>query len=91
MWCAVNRVTPKGRVLGEAEKISPREALRAATIGAAYQLHLDHEIGSIEAGKRADFAVLEEDPLEVEPIRIRDIGVWGTVLGGRKFPRAVAL
>ena len=88
MWCAVNRVTPSGRVLGEAEKISAYEALRAVTISAAYQLHMDHEIGSLEAGKRADFAILEDDPLSVEPMQIRDIGVWGTVLGGIKYPGA---
>ena len=82
MWCAVNRLTPKGRVLGEAEKISAADALEAVTIGAAYQLHMDHEIGSLEAGKRADFAILEESPLDVAPIRIRDIRVWGTVVGG---------
>ena len=86
MWCAVNRITPKGRILGETEKISAYEALRAATISAAYQLHLDHEIGSLEAGKRADFAILEEDPLTVDPMTIRDIGVWGTMLGGVAYP-----
>ncbi len=88
MWCAVNRMTPSGRVLGEAEKISPAQALQAVTIDAAYQLHLDHEIGSLEAGKKADFAVLDEDPLSVEPLHIKDIGVWGTVLSGRKFKAA---
>ncbi|MEM7019959.1 MAG: amidohydrolase, partial [Pseudomonadota bacterium] len=90
MWCAVNRVTPSGRVLGEVEKISPYEALRAVTISAAYQLHLDDEIGSLEAGKKADFAALEENPLDVDPMKIRDIKVWGTVLVGRKQPAAVA-
>jgi predicted amidohydrolase YtcJ len=88
MWCAVNRVTPKGRVLGETEKISAYEALFAATIGGAYQLHMDHEVGSLEAGKRADFAVLSESPLDVEPMAIRDIEVWGTVVGGRPFKAA---
>lgn len=88
MWCAVNRVTPSGRVLGETEKISAYEALRAVTISAAYQLHMDDEIGSLEAGKRADFAILEEDPLSVPPMQLRDIGVWGTVLGGIKYPAA---
>ncbi len=83
MWCAVNRVTPSGRVLGEAEKISPFEALRAVTISAAYQMHMDDEIGSLEAGKKADLAILEEDPLTVEPMHIRDIKVWGTMLTGR--------
>jgi len=82
MWCAVNRLTPSGRVLGEAEKITPEQALHAATIGAAYTLHMDDEIGSIEAGKRADFAILEDNPLTVDPMAIRDIKVWGTVLSG---------
>lgn len=88
MWCAINRVTPSGRVLGAAEKISPAEALKAVTIDAAYQMHLDHEIGSLEAGKRADMTILDQDPLEVDPMAIRDIGVWGTVLGDVKHPAA---
>ena len=88
MWCAVNRVTPSGRVLGEVEKISAYEALRAVTISAAYQLHLDDEIGSLEAGKKADFAILEEDPLTIEPMKIRDVKVWGTLLAGQKHRAA---
>ena len=85
MWCAVNRMTPSGRVLGETEKISAEQALRAVTISAAYQMHMDAEIGSLEPGKRADFAILADDPLTVEPLEIRDIEVWGTVLGGVKY------
>jgi len=88
MWCAVNRLTPSGRILGEIEKISPYEALKAVTISGAYQLHLDDEIGSLEAGKKADFAVLQEDPLSIDPMHIRDIEVWGTVLAGTKHPAA---
>jgi hypothetical protein len=71
-------------VLGEHEKISAYDALWAVTQGAAYQLHLDHLMGSIECGKYADFAVLAESPLDVDPLHIRDIEVWGTVLGGVK-------
>lgn len=85
-WCAVNRRTASGRVLGENECIGVAEALRAITLGAAYTLKLDGEIGSIEAGKRADFAVLEEDPLLVSPSALKDVPIWGTVLGGRIFP-----
>ena len=84
-WCAVHRVTPQGRVLGEAERISVAQALHAITLGAAWTLKLDHEIGSIECGKRADFCVLAEDPLTIDPMRLKDIAVWGTVLSGQVF------
>lgn len=86
MWGAVNRVTATGRTLGEYEKIPAYAALKAATIDAAYQIHMDHKIGSIETGKYADFAVLDESPLDVDPMTIKDIPVWGTVMGGKKFP-----
>ncbi len=84
-WCAVNRLTPSGRVQGEGEKISVEAALHAITLGAAYTLHMDDEIGSIEIGKRADFAVLEDDPSEVAPADLKDVPVFGTVQGGRIF------
>ncbi len=84
-WCAVNRTTPKGRVLGELERISVMQALHAITLGAAWSLKLDHEVGSIECGKRADFCVLDNDPLGVDPMALKDVGVWGTVLAGRIF------
>ena len=65
-WCAINRVTAAGRVLGDAERISVHDALHAITLGAAYTLKLDGEIGSIETGKCADFTILDDDPLSVE-------------------------
>ncbi len=84
-WCAVNRLTASGRVLGAAERITVAEALRAITIGAAASLKLDGEIGSIECGKWADFCVLEDDPSTVEPAALKDVRVWGTVQQGRVF------
>ncbi|MBX3501238.1 MAG: amidohydrolase [Alphaproteobacteria bacterium] len=84
-WCAVNRLTASGRVLGARERIAVTDALRAVTLGAAWTLRLDEEIGSIETGKRADFAVLNDDPLSVPPEALKDVGVWGTVLGGKVF------
>ncbi|MGB0927322.1 MAG: amidohydrolase [Pikeienuella sp.] len=87
-WCAVNRITASGRVQGEGEKIGVDDALRAITLGAAYTLHMDGEVGSIEVGKKADFAVLEEDPTAVAPDALKDIPVWGTVQGGRVFAAA---
>jgi hypothetical protein len=82
-WCAVNRVTSSGRVLGPGERISTFDALKLVTLGAAWLFHLDHEIGSIQVGKRADFAVLGEDPLAVDPMGLKDVPVLGTVLGGQ--------
>ena len=85
-WCVVNRRTSSGRVLGPAERISVADALYAVTIGAAFTLKLDTELGSIESGKRADFAILEDDPPAVDPARLDKVPVWGTVVGGRIFP-----
>ena len=85
-WCAVNRLTPRGRVLGENQRIPVEAALRAVTLGAAFTLKLDGEIGSIETGKKADFAVLGKNPFEVPPLELKDIPVLGTIMGGHHFP-----
>lgn len=87
-WCAMNRRTASGRVLGDAEKITLDQALHAITLGAAHTLRLDGELGSVEAGKRADFAVLEDDPQEMGTSGLKDTRVWGTVLGGSVFAAA---
>ena len=89
-WGAVNRKTASGRTLGTSECIGVADALRTITLGAAYTLRLDGEIGSIEAGKRADFAVLEDDPREIAPANLKDVRIWGTVQGGRVFAAAEA-
>ncbi len=86
-WCAVNRLTSSGRCLGERERISVAEALHAITLGAAYTLRMDADIGSIEVGKFADFCVLEDDPTAVAPEALKDVRVAGTVLGGRVMAR----
>ncbi|NDC73924.1 amidohydrolase [bacterium] len=85
-WCAVNRLTHAGRVLGEHQRVSVADALHAITLGAARTLKLDDEIGSIEVGKKADLRVLEQDPFEVAPQNLKDVPVWGTMVGGRLFP-----
>jgi predicted amidohydrolase YtcJ len=81
-WCAVTRQTMSGRVLGAEQCISVEEALHAITLGAAYTLKLDHDIGSIEAGKIADFAILAQDPTEGDGSALKDIDVKGTVSSG---------
>lgn len=60
------------------------EALRAVTIGAAHSWRLEHELlGSITPGKAATFTVLAEDPYQVDPARLADIPILGTVYEGR--------
>ncbi len=82
-WCAVNRRAESGVTLGgDAEKISLEEALYAITMGAAYSLKMDTEIGSLEVGKRADMAILAEDPIEVGGEKLKDISVIGTIVDG---------
>jgi predicted amidohydrolase YtcJ len=85
-WCAVNRRTLSGRVLGKEERITVADALHAITLGTAWTLKMDQEIGSIECGKFADFAVLDDDPLTVSPEHLKDVRVWGTVIGGQVMP-----
>ncbi len=82
MWCAVNRITATGTEIGKQQAITPTEALRAHTIDAAWQVFCDHERGSIEPGKWADFAVLSASPLD-DPISIRNIRVEETVVRGK--------
>jgi predicted amidohydrolase YtcJ len=86
MWCAVNRVTGSGRVAGPEQRISVEQALRGVTIEAAYSLKLEDEIGTITPGKRGNFTILSDNPLTVDPMKIRDISVWGTVMEGRVLP-----
>jgi predicted amidohydrolase YtcJ len=87
-WCAVNRMTSQGRVLGAAQCISVDEALVAITLGAAFSLGMDHLIGSIEVGKFADFCVLKSDPTACGADKLDDIAIVATVLGGRVMTHA---
>ncbi len=79
IWSAVNRISKSGKKIGENQKISVLEALKAVTIYAAYQYFEEEEKGSIECGKRADFVVLDEDPLKVEKERLAEIQVLMTI------------
>ncbi|WP_313297263.1 amidohydrolase [Diaphorobacter sp.] len=81
-WCAATRTTKSGRQVSPEEQLTLEEALRGITIDAAFGLHMDHEIGSIVAGKKADFTVLEDDPYEFGVKRLKDIRVSGTVFEG---------
>jgi predicted amidohydrolase YtcJ len=63
--------------------ITVEEALRLMTLGAAYALHREREVGSLEVGKYADLAVLSQNPLVVEPAQLESTEVLVTMVGGR--------
>lgn len=82
IWCAVNRRTAGGAILGEAQRVSVERALRAVTIDAAWQNFEEAEKGSIEAGKAADLVVLDRNPLTAAASDLRSIRVMQTYVGG---------
>ncbi|NEE03485.1 amidohydrolase [Phytoactinopolyspora halotolerans] len=84
---AIARRTESGATIGAPERITLDEAMRAITVGGAYLLKMDHEIGTVEAGKYADLAVLDTDPYQCvdEPEGLADIRVLGTMVGGVNF------
>ncbi|MCX5956947.1 MAG: amidohydrolase family protein [Cyanobacteria bacterium] len=86
IWAGVNRITNDGNVRGPEQRVSPLGALRAVTLDAAYSLQLEKQLGSIVPGKLANFSILAASPLKVDPVRIKDIPVWGTVQEGRVPP-----
>jgi predicted amidohydrolase YtcJ len=89
----VNRTTRSGKVLGPEHRVEPLVALKAMTLWAAYQHFEEGSKGSIEVGKRADFAILSDDPLTIDRARLADVKVMQTIKDGvpiytRKQPRA---
>lgn len=85
VWTATTRKTMSGKVLGPEQRISAFDALKAVTLDAAYLLFQDDKKGTIEAGKFADFTIVDRNPLTVDADDIRHIKVKATVLGGRVF------
>lgn len=64
------------------EKLTAYEALRGFTLDAAYASFNEDEVGSLEVGKRADFVVLAEDPLRIDPLELRGLTILGTYVDG---------
>jgi predicted amidohydrolase YtcJ len=65
------------------ERITLAQALHANTFAAAYQLRLDHEVGSLEVGKRADLVVMKENPFRVQPHEVHAVPIAMTMMDGR--------
>ncbi|MGE3773643.1 MAG: amidohydrolase [Gammaproteobacteria bacterium] len=72
-----------GEVVGPAQRITREEAIRCFTYNGAWALKMEHELGSLEPGKRADLLVLDEDPSRCAEEKIRDIRVETTLVDGK--------
>ena len=81
-WCAINRVTSSGKPLGKEQSITPFEAFRAITADSAWQNFEEDHKGTLEAGKLADMVILSDDPMSIDPMKIRDIRVLQTIKEG---------
>jgi predicted amidohydrolase YtcJ len=79
---AIQRRTAGGRVLGPGEELTATDALALYTTQAAYAMHRETELGSLEPGKRADFVVLDGNPLTTDPEQIPGLRVLATALDG---------
>ncbi|MDE3271927.1 amidohydrolase [Pseudoalteromonas sp. G4] len=82
-WTAVNRVVAEGNALSQEQRIDVFTAMKAITLDAARTLNQEKFIGSIKVGKTANFTILEEDPFNIEPIKLKDIKVNAVVYKGR--------
>lgn len=86
LYAAAMRADAQGLPLGgwyPNEKLTAFEALRGFTIDAAFAGFAERDVGSLEVGKRADFVVLEEDPLAISPAALRALTVEATYVDGK--------
>ena len=82
VWTAVTRTSRSGAIIGEAERLTPYEALQAITIWSAYQHFEEDRKGSLTPGKLADLVILDQNPLKVNPDTLKDIEVLQTIKEG---------
>ena len=82
VWCSVNRKTKNNMVLGEDEKISVYDALKAVTINVAYQYFEENKKGSIKENKVADLVILDKNPLKIKRKEIKNIKILETIKEG---------
>ena len=82
VWIAVDRTSRSGEIIGEDERLTPYEALKAITEWSAYQHFEEDRKGTLEVGKLADMVVLDKNPLKVATQDIKDIQVMKTIKEG---------
>jgi predicted amidohydrolase YtcJ/heat shock protein HslJ len=82
LWSAVNRVSRSGVIVGEGQRVTPYEGLKCMTVWAAEQYEEQGIKGTLEAGKYADFVILDRDPIQIDPAEIKNVKVLETIKNG---------
>lgn len=85
LWSAVNRLSRNGKVIGPDQRISPYQGLLSLTIYGAYEYFEENTKGSIKEGKMADLVILDNNPVKVDPLTIKDIKVIETYKEGKSI------
>jgi predicted amidohydrolase YtcJ len=85
MRTAVTRKTRKGETMGADQAITIEDAIKAVTIYPAWQMFMEDKVGSLEAGKLADLAVVSENPLKIDSDHLDQIRVIETYRSGHRF------
>lgn len=84
-WVAVNRITRGGKVIGKEQCCSVYDALKAITINGAYSYFEEDSKGTLKSGKRADLVILDENPMTIDPMKLKDIKVCETIKDGKSY------
>jgi predicted amidohydrolase YtcJ len=86
VYAAVTRATLDGKNPNgwfPEQKLTVAETIEAYTMGSAYAEFQEKEKGSITPGKLADLVILSDDILKINPVKIRDVKVLKTIVGGK--------
>ena len=82
IWCAVNRISRGGNLIGNEQRIGVYDALKGITIHGAYQYGEQDQKGSLEVGKQANMVILSDNPLTIDPMELDQIQVEQTIIQG---------
>lgn len=83
LWTTVNRVSRSGEIIGPEERLTPYEAMKSITIWGAFQHFEEDKKGSLKEGKLADLVILDQNPLKIDPMLLKDIQVLETIKEGK--------
>jgi predicted amidohydrolase YtcJ len=86
LYAAVTRATLDGKNPNgwfPEQKLTVPEAVEFYTMGSAYAEFQEKQKGSITPGKLADMVLLSDDIFSIDPVKIRDVKVLQTIVGGK--------